>query len=147
MIARAQETFSRVEGVAVVECNNTLFFVLDNLLLFRFKKGDETGRSSNSETLSACAFHNPQACIEGLPDLARVEVVYVLAKPYEVSIEDVRVVRRRGREFEWWYSLTSSALVEQLPLEPVIQQPVEHLVKPRDKQVIETPVKKESGDV
>ncbi len=58
MVDLAQTRFQPGSGVVAIEKGETVSFVVNQQVLFRFKKGDETGVSSNVRTGQAVAFHD-----------------------------------------------------------------------------------------
>ena len=78
-------------GVRIINGHETFKFLLDDQVLFRFKKGNEAGLSVNVPTQLALAFHNHNQDLLGLADVHRVEVVYQL-NWLETEIFDVIVV-------------------------------------------------------
>ena len=80
IIDRAFRVFP--SSIKPIEKNNTVSFIKDNQVLFRFKKADPKYFTHNVQTNLALAFHNHQKSFPefGEIDFARVEVVYVLDK-------------------------------------------------------------------
>ncbi len=104
IIDRAQATLMDHDAVHVIDGNETMKFLVRDTVLFRFKKADETGRSSNVATQLALAFHDHEQDLLGLPEEQRVEVVYKLNR-LETQIVDICVVARDGDRIAWEYSL------------------------------------------
>ena len=122
IIVRFQSALLDHDAVHVIDGNETMKFLVRDEVLFRFKKADVAGRSSNVATQLALAFHDHEQDLFGLPDVQRVEVVYKLNR-LETQIEDVCVVARNGDLIAWEYSLldTGEAVV---PLPMPEPQPV-----------------------
>jgi len=96
---------------------------IDHRLLFRMKKSDRRGISSNVQTKLSDAFHDhDKREIFLLPeyDPDRIEIVYILDK-LGVKIEDVRVVARYGKLLVWSYSIMPKAKVIKSPVTPSTQ--------------------------
>lgn len=93
-------------GIVVKERQETALFLVNDELVFRFKKGDESGRTSNIETQCVLDFIDPNEnlALFGLPDLCRVDVAYVL-NDLETKIHDVLVVARNNDAVIWSYSI------------------------------------------
>jgi hypothetical protein len=110
------------KGVRPIEKQETIYFVVDQKLVFRFKKGDEIGLSSNIETQTALAFNDPQQTLPELPDVGRVDIAYVL-NPFETLIDRVLVVARDGDRVVWSYPIypreTETTLPIPLPVRPI----------------------------
>ncbi|MFN3634783.1 MAG: hypothetical protein ACK4UZ_03515 [Rhizobium rhizophilum] len=114
----------------MIDGNETMKFLVRNEVLFRFKKADATGRTSNVATQLALAFHDHEQDLFGLPEVQRVEVVYKLNR-LETQVEDVCVVARNGDSVAWEYSLLdASEAVVPLPMsEPQPERPAAKIVK------------------
>jgi hypothetical protein len=115
--------FAGDRGVYLVQKQESLFFVADQLLVFRFKKGDVIGLSSNIETQAALAFNDPQQMLPELPDLDRVDIAYVL-NPLETLVDRILVVARDSSRVVWSYSIYPRAAgaaqsPATLPIQPV----------------------------
>jgi len=118
------------DAVHVVDSHETMKFLVRDTVLFRFKKADETGRSSNVATQLALAFHDHEQDLFGLPEVQRVEVVYKLNR-LETKIDDICVVARDRRKIAWEYSLLDAGeAAVPLPMpEPKPERPAAAIVK------------------
>ena len=103
----AVKRLSGVPGVAVLPRRDTTLFVVDQQVLFRFKKGDESGVSRNVKTTEAQAYHDHAQTVLNLPGLMRVEVIYQLNE-LETSILDIIIVARQDSSVLWKHSLMHS---------------------------------------
>ena len=135
IIERAHLAFDGSPGVRIINGHETFKFLLDDQVLFRFKKGSEAGLSVNVPTQLALAFHNHNQDLLGLADVHRVEVVYQL-NWLETEIFDVIVVGRDEDVVVWSYGLLDSAaaivpLPMPAPSDGLPATPVRHLVRPR----------------
>ena len=63
-------------GVHIIPGQETSYFLIEDRLLFRFKKGDLRGLSSNIETQASLAFVAENSMIKR-PDVVALDVVYV----------------------------------------------------------------------
>ncbi|MNV64573.1 hypothetical protein D3C71_1572220 [compost metagenome] len=146
-IARhAMVSFDGNPSVSVRRRNESLDFFVADQVLFRFKKGDSNGVSSNYPTQLALAFHDHANNLLGLPDVQRVDVVYRL-NALETEIEDVMVVAREGERILWAESLLqagdASNVVSILPDGPAPEESAgRRVVRPRQNNGT---VKKVSG--
>ena len=104
IIERANNALLDHDAVHLIDGHETMKFLVRDIVLFRFKKADETGRSSNVATQLALAFHDHEQDLFGLPEVQRVEVVYKLNR-LETQIDDICVVARNGDQIAWEYSL------------------------------------------
>jgi hypothetical protein len=132
MIYRACEAFSEDLGIRCVERFNSASFIVDNDVLFRFKKGDFKGLSHNVQTQLALAFHDHSITLFDDIDFMRVEVVYVLNQ-LETQIERVCVVGRDKADVIWAYDIVPHrGTVEEIPTVEVEKTPPEQLVQIRE---------------
>jgi len=134
MIGRAHAAFSDLHDVHIIEGNETFTFLLCDQVLFRFKKGDEQGLSSNIPTQQVLAYHDHDQDLFGLPAVSRVEVVYTTNK-LETEIADILVVAREEGKVMWTSSLLKRKdNVIELPVSPTPLPPVARaklLVQPK----------------
>jgi hypothetical protein len=133
MIERAEGAFNDVAEIRILAKNETCQFLVNGTVLFRLKKGDDNGLSSNIPTQLALKFHDHQENLFGLPDVQRVDIVYQLNE-LETEIRDILVVARDEDSVVWSYSiLDRAANVERLPMEPPrTGTDTRSLVQPRD---------------
>ena len=134
IIERAYGAFDGSPDIRIIRGHETFKFLIDDRILFRFKKGDGNGLSANLPTQFALAFHDHNQDLLGLPEVHRVEVVYQLNR-LETQIADVLVVARVREVVVWTCSLLDSAAgVTPLPMPAPGQPPfpARRLVRPRD---------------
>lgn len=136
IIERAHVAFNGSSAIRIIDGQETYKFLVEDRVLFRFKKGDETGLTANVPTQLALAFHDHDQNLLGLPEVHRVEVVYQL-NPLETEIVDVIVVARDEDVVVWTYSLLDAGEgVVPLPMPTPSGQPpavpARRLVRPRD---------------
>ncbi|MDN3518311.1 hypothetical protein QWY84_11870 [Aquisalimonas lutea] len=122
MIDRALDAFDDDPRVVVVSRFQTYYFLIDDQVGLRFKKGDEAGLSRNYPTQTALDFHEPDSDLFGTPD--KVEVVYGLDRT-ESELSQVLVVARNGDQVAWAYDLTEMAAADVIDL-PVEQPTPQH---------------------
>lgn len=130
IIERANNALLGHDAVHVIDGHETMKFLVRDTVLFRFKKADETGRSSNVATQLALAFHDHDEDLFDLPEVQRVEVVYKLNR-LETQIDDICVVARNGDQIAWEYSLLDAGeAAVPLPLpEAKPERPAASIVK------------------
>ena len=115
MITYAREAFENDADIHIVEKDETLKFLAGDRVLFRLKKGNETGLTANIPTQQVLAYHNHAQDMFGMPEVQRVDVVYIV-NVLETDISDVLVVARDGKQLAWTYSLMEeSEVVDTLP--------------------------------
>lgn len=134
MVHRARVEFDSHSSVHIIDSYGTVSFVVEDRVLFRFKKGDAHGLSANYPTQLALSFHDHAQTLFGLPDIHRVEVVYQL-NLLETEVTDIVVVGRDGPNVAWTYSLMDQgAEIVRLPLSsptPQYTPSEQRLVRPR----------------
>lgn len=130
IIGKAHAELTELEGVHIIDGTETLKFLINDQVLFRFKKANDAGRTANVATQMALAFHDHEQDLLGLPEVQRVEVVYKLNK-LETAVSDICVVARDGDRVAWEYSLLDAAdVVVPLPMpEPEPARPAAKIVK------------------
>lgn len=130
IIDRAQIALIGHDAVHMIDGNETMKFLVQGEVLFRFKKADVTGRTSNVATQRALAFHDHEQDLFGLPEIQRVEVVYKLNR-LETQVDDVCVVARDGNLVAWEYSLLEAdEAVVPLPMpDPQPERPIAAIVR------------------
>lgn len=118
-------------GIVPIKENESFGFLVNRETLFRFKKADDVGYSSNVPTQLAMAYHDHDVDLFGLPAVSRVEVVYQLNR-LETQVADIAVVARDGRHVAWSYSLLDAEPgVVELPLPVAPVEPRRAVVRPR----------------
>ena len=111
------EAMPGLPGIKTIEkpAHETAFFLVADELVFRFKKGDQKGLSSNIGTQAALDYNDPNECLSlfVFPNLIRVDVVYALNE-LETKISDVLVVARDNERVAWSFSILArdAAVVE-----------------------------------
>ena len=131
MIDRALEVLPSKPGIRIMYHYQTVSFVVDDKVLFRFKKGDEKGLSRNFPTQLALAYHDHSTNIGlfGPVELLRVQVVYVL-NHLETDIQDVLVIGRNGSKVVWTYGIMPRFdAIEELPRTPIHRTSPDQLVR------------------
>lgn len=135
MIARAVSEFESMPGMHILSGHQTVHFVYQDAVRFRFKKGDEKGLSRNYPTQMALAFNDQTSDLFGAPTITRVDIVYQL-DGLQTRVTDVSVVARHDMSVLWSYSLTAmeSKSAEVIAFTPKAPSPVESLVRPKVQQ-------------
>lgn len=111
----AREAFADEPGIYIVEEDETLKFLAGDQVLFRLKKADEAGLTANIATQRELAYHDHNQNMFGMPEIQRVDAVYIL-NTLETDIHDILIVARDGKQLAWTYSLLDSVEgIEALP--------------------------------
>lgn len=134
MIARAIPKFDAIPGMHIKIGHQTVHFIYQSAVLFRFKKGDENGLSRNYPTQTALAFNDQNCDLFGTPGISRIDVVYQLDR-WATRIADVAAVARHASNVLWSYSIldADAQTADVVPINPKLPSPVESLVRPKIK--------------
>lgn len=134
MIARAIPEFDPMPGMHIKTGHQTVHFLYQSAVLFRFKKGDERGLSRNYPTQTALAFNDQNCDLFGAPGISRIDVVYQLDR-LATCVADVAVVARHESNVLWSYSIldADAKTADVIPMNPKLPSPVESLVRPKIK--------------
>lgn len=132
MIDRALLDFTDDGNIQSIEIDDTIVFVIEKIVLLRFKKSDNSSLTRNYPTGTALLFHNHDEMLPGVvPHEHRIEVTYVL-NDRETVVEAVRVIARDGSVVIWQYEIGEGlAIPEPLPLIPTAPRPTAGLVRVR----------------
>jgi hypothetical protein len=115
MVQRACAAFSGDSAVRVIRRDETAKFVFADQVLLRFKKADDTGLGSNIETQATLNFVEQQQELPGIPNVHKVEAVYILNK-LSTQIERIVVVARDGDVRLWDYVIAPATTAEIVTL-------------------------------
>jgi hypothetical protein len=143
MMLSAPAAFVGDRGIHIIRGQETLFFLADDRLLFRLKKGDENGLSNNIDTQASLAFNDPDQLLIDLPPVARVDITYAL-NPFATLIDRILVVARDGDRVAWSYTIYPRSDQAEFPA----TLPIRPIPPAAPDNVVRLPVVKreESGD-
>lgn len=111
--------------------DGTVYFTLEDRLMFRFKKADRELFSSNIPTGVALLFHDPEADLFGFRGFQRIEAVYV-PNSNNTRVVWAGLVARTSSFVIWKHELRLPASGAQIRTLPQRQRPpVTSLVKPK----------------
>lgn len=99
----AEVAFANDPGIRIHPKNQSCWFHI-NGLVFRFKKSDASGLTSNYPTQAALDYHDQQEQLPGIPKVQRLDVTYVLNK-LETAVQDILLVARDQDRVLWCSSL------------------------------------------
>jgi hypothetical protein len=103
MVLEAKRQFAGDRKVSILRKNESFLFLMDELV-FRFKKSDPYGYTSNVPTQAALDYHDPQEDLPGVPSVQRLEITYVLNK-LETAVQDILLVARDQDRVLWRSSI------------------------------------------
>lgn len=137
MVDRAIAGFLDDQGVVPIEVNDSVHFLIDDTVVFRFKKGDSGRLSRNYPTQTALSLHRHEENVPGLiADHHRVEVIYVL-NDRETDISVVSIVARQENSILWHYDMGDfSTNIYPLPLIPTAPRPTTNLVRVKEERTM-----------
>lgn len=102
----AEAAFANDPNVRIHPKHQSCWFHIDGLV-FRFKKSDSSGLTSNYPTQAALDYHDQQEDLPGVPKVQRLEVTYVPNK-LETAVQDILLVARDQDRMLWCSSLLRS---------------------------------------
>ena len=106
--------------IHVMEHHETAKFMVDQRVMFRLKKGNEKGLSSNIWTQTALAFVNQSAPLfPDLPELMRIDIAYVLNRLH-TKIDQILVVARHKKQVLWSYAIYGGGAAMEESVPPVV---------------------------
>lgn len=120
-VGRAITAFAGDTGVHVSRRDETAKFMFAGQVVLRFKKADDSGLGSNIRTQATLKFVDQESQLPGMPDVHKVELVYMLNR-LQTQIDEVAVVARDGNVCLWSYVLTPAANAAVIPL-PLADMP------------------------
>jgi hypothetical protein len=132
--------FSADPEVRVYPNAQTVKFCFKDVVLARFKKGDEDNLGRNHPTQAVLDFVSIQSELPGMPPSAtKVEVLYT-ANEIEDRIERVVVAARDGDELLWHYEIVPSAASTSsgtgITLLPMSTEPLEDAAEASEELVV-----------
>jgi len=122
MVQRAIAAFTADRAVRTIRRDETAKFVFADQVALRFKKADDNGLGSNIETEATLDFVEQQQELPGIPNVHKIEVVYILNK-LRTQIERVVVVARDRDMRLWSYVIAPATAAEIVSLPVVKPQP------------------------
>jgi hypothetical protein len=137
--------FDGDKNVRVLQKDESIKLLVDDVLLVRVKKANESGLGSNVPTQSVMAFVSQEPEIPGLlPDIYKVEICY-FEDLTGAEIASVKVTARDNNKLLWSYeierSVGSSAEIVPFPNGTVDDTPPE--ISPRKIEQDQTDSKKD----
>jgi hypothetical protein len=122
MVQRAIAAWTGARAVRVIRQDETAKFVVADQVLLRFKKADDRGLGSNIPTQASLIFTEQQYDLPGIPNVHKIEVVYVLNR-LQTQIDRVVVVARDGDDLLWDYVIAPATTAEVISLPTQTSEP------------------------
>ncbi len=108
MMRHAKASFAAKPLVQIIPGHETAYFLIEDRLAIRLKKGDEKHLGRNNKTQMSLAFVTPEAeqtsLPLGLPAVQRLDVTYSL-NDLESKIEGISVAGRDGPRRLWHFDI------------------------------------------
>jgi len=120
IVQRAMAALADDHAVRVLRRDETVKFVFHDTVAMRFKKANENGLGSNIRTQATLGFVEQQMELPDVPNVHKVEVVYVL-NDLQTRIEQVLVAARDGDVCLWNYDLEADAGAQIISMPARIQ--------------------------
>jgi len=111
MVNRFIASLANDDTVRVIKRDETAKFIFAQRIYLRLKKANDRGLGSNIPTQAALEFIGQQYSLPGIPEVHKVEIVYLL-NAMQTRIEKVVVVARDGDERIWDYVIAAPATVD-----------------------------------
>jgi hypothetical protein len=115
IVQRAMAALGNDQSVRLLRRDETVKVVFGETVVLRFKKANDNGLGSNIQTQATLGFVEQQQQLPGLPNLHKVEVVYVLNR-MQTRIEQVLVAARDGDVCLWNYDIAPDSGAKVIPL-------------------------------
>jgi hypothetical protein len=115
MVHRAISAWTGDSAVRVIRQDETAKFVVADQVLLRLKKADDRGFGSNIPTQASLGFIEQQHDLPGIPNVHKVEVLYLLNR-LQTQIDRVVVVARDGDELLWDYVIAPATTADVISL-------------------------------
>lgn len=105
VVRRALDEFGEDPDIRIVDETQTVKFCFGDIVLARFKKGDEDNLGRNHPTQAVLDFVSAQGVFPGIPpSAARVEILYAVSAVAD-EVEQVVIAARDGANLLWHYEL------------------------------------------
>lgn len=112
---RVMSALADDKAVRAVRRDETIKLIIGDSVALRIKKANENGLGSNIRTQATLEFVEQQLELPGLPNLHKVEAVYVL-NPLQTKIDQVLVTARDGDTCLWSYAIAPDSGSKVIPL-------------------------------
>ena len=115
IVQRAMAALVDDKAVRIVRRDETVKFIFADIVVVRFKKANDSGLGSNIRTQATLGFVDPQQELPGMPDMHKVEMVYVL-NDLQTRIDQVLVAARDNDVCLWNYEIAPAGGAAIIPL-------------------------------
>jgi hypothetical protein len=131
MVDGALAEFANMPGIALQKKDSSTMFVIDDVLLMKFKKHDSKSLSTRNYPTHRQQFLSSTGYFEGMPNYELVTCGYVFDAA-EASFEKLVIARHIGDSLEWWIDLRELADGNVAPVSRIIPGlPDEYVSLPR----------------
>ncbi len=115
IVQRAMAVLRHDPAVRIIQRDETVKFIFAETVALRFKKANDKGLGSNIQTQATLGFVDQQQQLPGLPNVHKVEVVYVLNR-MQTRVDEVLVAARDGDVCLWSYDIGPDTSARIIPL-------------------------------
>lgn len=111
VVRRALREFGDDPNIRIIDETQTVKFCFGDIVLARFKKGDEDNLGRNHPTQAVLDFVSAQGVFPGIPPSAtRVEILYAVSAVAD-EVAQVVIAARDGADLLWHYELDEGGAV------------------------------------
>lgn len=139
IVQEADVALDGLSGMRRIAHDKSVRYLIDDRVLFRFKRGTRKGLGSNIDTQANDDFIDAKVDLLGISQLWKVELLWYPNR-FRTKLDRVEVSARDGKRRLWVYALGTEPGIGTLPLEPVIptapSHPVRELVTIKQQQKI-----------
>ena len=136
VVQEAAFALDDMSGVHKIAHDKSVRYLVDDRVLFRFKKGNRDGLGSNIDTKANYDFIDADVDLLSLPGIMKVEVLWYPNR-LMTKLDKVEVAARDGKSRLWGYALGEEPdigmLPTPLPIQPAAPAVPLVTIKPADK--------------
>lgn len=115
IVQEASATLDELADVRRVSHDKSVRYLVENKVLFRFKRGTRSGLGSNIDTQANDDFIDAEVDLLGIPQLWKVELLWYPNR-LRTKLDRVEVSARDGKRRLWVYTLGREPDIATLPL-------------------------------
>jgi hypothetical protein len=133
LVQEAGTVLDDLPGIRRIAHDKSVRYLVEDRVLFRFKRGTRRGLGSNIDTQANDDFIDAQVNLPGLPAVWKVEVLWY-PNTLQTKLDRVEVIARDGKRRLWAYplggKLDDATLPLPLPIGPTLSPGELVTVKP-----------------
>lgn len=128
IVQEADAALNDLPGVRRIAHDKSVRYLVDDRVLFRFKRGTSKGLGSNIVTQANDDFIDANVDLLGISQLWKAELLWYPNR-FRTKLDRVEESARDGNRRLWVYALGTEPGIGTLPLEPVIPSAPSHPVR------------------